>query len=84
MFASDVLPAVTRTLDQLHIGDRATVAGVHGMGYAQQRLLEMGVTEGAEIELLRFAPLGDPLEVFVRGFHLTLRRAEASLVELEG
>ncbi len=84
MIASDLAATAMRTLDQLQIGQRATIHGVQGMGYAQQRLLEMGVTEGAEVEVLRFAPLGDPLEVFVRGFHLTLRRAEAALVELEG
>lgn len=84
MIASQTAAASTRTLDQLQVGQRGTIHGVQGMGYAQQRLLEMGVTEGAEVEVLRFAPLGDPLEVFVRGFHLTLRRAEAALVELEG
>lgn len=84
MTASSLAATASRTLDQLRVGERGTISGVQGMGYAQQRLLEMGMTEGAEVEVLRFAPLGDPLEIFVRGFHLTLRRAEAALVELEG
>lgn len=71
------------TLDTLPLGQKGVVAGLRGMGYAQQRLLEMGVSAGAEVEVLRYAPLGDPIEIHVRGFHLTLRRAEAALVALE-
>lgn len=63
--------------------ETGVVANLVGMGNIQQRLLEMGVSDGAEIEVLRFAPLGDPMEIFVRGFHLTLRKSEAALVELE-
>lgn len=73
-----------RTLDQLKISDRGTVSTLRGVGNIQQRLLEMGVSDGAEVEVLRFAPLGDPMEIIVRGFHLTLRKSEASLVEVEG
>lgn len=72
-----------RTLDQLKPKETGVVASLVGMGNIQQRLLEMGVSDGAEIEVLRFAPLGDPMEIFVRGFHLTLRKSEAALVELE-
>jgi ferrous iron transport protein A len=72
-----------RTLDQLKPKEMGVVANLVGMGNIQQRLLEMGVSDGAEIEVLRFAPLGDPMEIFVRGFHLTLRKSEAALVELE-
>lgn len=71
------------TLDTLPLGQRGTVAGLRGMGAVQQRLLDMGVCAGAEVEVLRYAPLGDPIEIHVRGFHLTLRRAEAALVALE-
>jgi len=73
-----------RTLDQLRRHDRATVSALRGVGAIQQRLLEMGVSDGAEVEVVRFAPLGDPMEIFVRGFHLTLRKSEAALVEIEG
>lgn len=72
-----------RTLDQLKPKETGVVANLAGMGNIQQRLLEMGVSHGAEVEVLRFAPLGDPMEIFVRGFHLTLRKSEAALVELE-
>jgi len=71
------------TLDTLPLGQRGVVAGLRGMGPVQQRLLDMGVSAGAEVEVLRYAPLGDPIEIYVRGFHLTLRRAEAALVALE-
>ena len=72
-----------RTLDQLKPNETGVVANLAGTGNIQQRLLEMGVSHGAEVEVLRFAPLGDPMEIFVRGFHLTLRKSEAALVELE-
>jgi ferrous iron transport protein A len=73
-----------RTLDQLKPGQKGVVAVLHGAGTLQQRLLEMGVMEGAEVEMIRRAPLGDPLEILVQGYHLSLRKAEARLVELEG
>ena len=72
-----------RTLDQLKPRDKGVIASVHGDGPIQQRMLEMGVTDGTEVEVLRFAPLGDPMEIFVRGFHLTLRKSEAAFVEME-
>ena len=73
-----------RTLDQLGVGETARVDRIAGTGPIQQRLLEMGVSRGADVEVLRFAPLGDPMAIYVRGFHLTLHKAEAALVELEG
>ena len=73
-----------RTLDQLKPKETGIVTRLVGMGNIQQRLLEMGVSDGAEVEVVRFAPLGDPMEIYVRGFHLTLRKSEAALVELEG
>ncbi len=71
-----------RTLDQLKPSESGVVASLKGVGDIQQRMLELGVSDGAEIEVLRFAPLGDPMEVVVRGFHLSLRKSEAALVEL--
>lgn len=73
-----------RTLDQLKPGESGVVAELHGEGAIQQRLLEMGVLEGSEVEVIRLAPLGDPLEIRVQGYHLSLRKAEAKLVELVG
>jgi ferrous iron transport protein A len=71
-----------RTLDQLKPGELATVEKLHGDGAIHQRLLEMGVIEGAGIEVVRLAPLGDPMEIVVQGYHLSLRKAEAALVSL--
>lgn len=73
-----------RTLDQLRPKESGVVAQLTGTGDTQQRLLEMGVSDGAAVEVLRYAPMGDPMEIFVRGFHLTLRKSEAALVQLEG
>ena len=70
------------TLDQLHVGQRATVAAIRGDGTLLQRLLEMGLLEGEEIEVIGFAPLGDPLEIRLRDYRLSLRRAEAARVEV--
>ena len=72
-----------RTLDQLRPKETGIVATLHGEGSVYQRLLEMGVIDGTPVEVLRYAPLGDPMEIYVRGFHLTLRKSEAALVELE-
>lgn len=75
--------ALPKRLDQLLRGQRAVVARVTGTGAIQQRLLEMGVCRGAEVSVIRFAPLGDPMVVRVRGTHLTIRKSEAALVEVE-
>ena len=72
------------TLDQLKPGERATVKAVSGAGSAiYQRLLEMGVFEGAELTVVRFAPLGDPMEIRLQGYNLSLRKAEAHMVEVD-
>lgn len=72
------------TLDQLEVGQRATVCAVAGRGRTTVRLLEMGFVPGVEVALIKRAPLGDPLELRLRGFHVSLRRAEARAVEIEG
>ncbi len=72
-----------RKLSEMTAGGRARVCRVTLAGGARQRLLEMGLTPGAEFELVRFAPLGDPLEIRLRGYHLSLRRQEAESVEVE-
>ena len=69
-----------RTLDQLRPGDTGIVNTLHGDGAIHQRLLEMGVIEGAAVEVVRLAPLGDPMEILVQGYHLSLRKTEAALV----
>jgi ferrous iron transport protein A len=63
-------------------GERGIVANLNGTGSIHQRLMEMGIIEGSEVEVIRFAPLGDPMEILVQGYHLLLRKSEAALVEL--
>ncbi len=72
------------TLAELAVGDRAKVTGFTLSSEIRQRLMEMGLTKGSECELVRFAPMGDPLEIRVRGYSLSLRKSEALgiLVEL--
>ena len=70
------------TLDRLPVGSRGTIAAVEGEGAVPQRLLEMGLTEGVTVEVVRVAPLGDPLELRVRGYLLSIRKSEARLVRL--
>lgn len=71
------------TLDSLGIGGSATVTKVGGVGELRRRLLDMGLTRGARVTLLRVAPMGDPMEFRVRGYHLSLRKTEAQLIEVE-
>ena len=71
------------TLDQLLCGQQATVAQVSGSDAITQRLLEMGIFAGEEVEVLAFAPLGDPMEIQLRDFRLSLRRSEAARIEVK-
>ncbi len=68
------------TLDQLPVGQRARVAAMAGTDALTQRLYEMGLFEGEEIEVVGFAPLGDPMEIRLRDYRLSLRRNEAARV----
>jgi ferrous iron transport protein A len=70
------------TLDQLQAGQRARVDAIQGSDAIVQRLMEMGVLEGEEIEVVGFAPLGDPMEVRLRDYRLSLRRSEAARIEV--
>lgn len=71
------------SLATLQPGDRGIIVRIHGSAFGiTQRLLEMGLTRGTEVELVRFAPLGDPIEISVRGYRLSLRREEAESVLL--
>lgn len=70
------------SLDALEAGRHARVAAVHGSGAVARRLMEMGVVPGAPVRVIKAAPLGDPLEVRVRNYHLALRRSEAQTVSV--
>ncbi len=71
------------TLSQLETGQSATVRKISGKGALRRRLMDMGLIRGVSIERLKAAPMGDPVEYLVRGYHLSLRKAEAELVEVE-
>lgn len=73
---------IPRSLDILPIGATARVTGVSGTGAVARRLLEMGVVPGAPVRIIKAAPLGDPIEVRVRGYHLALRRTEAQTISV--
>jgi ferrous iron transport protein A len=68
------------SLDQLKTSQRACIRGVQGHDSLVQRLLEMGLLEGEEVEVLGFAPFGDPMEIRLRDYRLSLRRAEAACI----
>ena len=74
--------AATTPLDRLPMGVAARVVSVTGAGPVARRLMEMGVVPGAPVSVVKAAPLGDPLEVRVRGYHLALRRAEANTIQV--
>ena len=74
---------MNKTLDKFRIGESGIVVGVGGERRIKRRLYDMGITNGAEIFLRKKAPLGDPIEVTVRNYELTLRLSEAQLVTLE-
>lgn len=83
MAAVSKFAAAVRSLADLIPGQRARVAAVSGPAASRNRLLEMGLTRGTVIELIRVAPLGDPIELELRGYRLSVRRAEAANVSIE-
>lgn len=72
-----------QTLDQLQPGDTGTVSAINGTGTSHQRLREMGIMEGSPIEVIRHAPFGDPVEISIQGYNLSLRKREAALIEIK-
>jgi ferrous iron transport protein A len=71
------------TLKDLQVGQSATITKIGGQGAIKRRIMDMGVTKGAELYVRKVAPLGDPIEVKVRGFELSLRKADAELIEVD-
>jgi Fe2+ transport system protein FeoA len=71
------------TLNDLHVGQKAKVIKVNGVGKVRRRLLDMGLTPGAKLYLRKKAPLGDPIEITIRNYELTLRKSEALFIEIE-
>lgn len=72
-----------KPLSEFKVGEIGVVKSVAGEGKIKRRIFDMGITNGAEIFLRKKAPLGDPIEIAIRGYELTLRKAEASLVTME-
>ena len=72
-----------KTLKQAAIGDTVKVVKLHGEGAVKRRIMDMGITRGAEVHIRKVAPLGDPIEVTVRGYELSLRKADAEMIEVE-
>lgn len=72
-----------KTLRDVKIGETATVKKLHGEGAIKRRIMDMGITKGAEVYVRKVAPLGDPIELTVRGYELSLRKADAEKIEVE-
>ena len=71
------------TLRQAKIGDTVKVVKLDGEGAVKRRIMDMGITKGVEVYVRKVAPLGDPIEVTVRGYELSLRKADAEMIEIE-
>ena len=72
-----------RTLKDAKVGETVKVVKLHGEGAIKRRIMDMGLTKGVEVYVRKVAPLGDPVEVTVRGYELSLRKADAEMVEVE-
>ncbi len=72
-----------KTLRQANIGETVKVVKLHGEGAVKRRIMDMGITKGVEVYIRKVAPLGDPIEVTVRGYELSLRKADADMIEVE-
>ena len=71
-----------KTLRDVKVGETATVVKLHGEGALKRRIMDMGVTKGTEIYVRKVAPLGDPIEVTVRGYELSIRKGDAQSIEV--
>ena len=72
-----------KTLRDAKVGDTVTVVKLHGEGAVKRRIMDMGITKGVDVYVRKVAPLGDPVEVTVRGYELSLRKADAEMIEVE-
>lgn len=71
-----------KTLKEARVGQTVTVARVHGEGPVRRRIMDMGLTKGVQVLVRKVAPLGDPMELNIRGYELSIRKADAEMVEL--
>ena len=72
-----------RTLKEVKIGETVKVSRINGEGAVKRRIMDMGITRGTEIFVRKVAPLGDPVEITVRGYELSIRKADAAMVDVE-
>ena len=72
-----------KTLRQVKVGESAMVVKLHGEGALKRRIMDMGITKGTEVLVRKVAPLGDPVEVNIRGYELSLRKADCEMIEVE-
>ena len=72
-----------KTLRQVAIGDTVTVVNIHGEGAVRRRIMDMGLTKGVSVTVRKVAPLGDPIQLNVRGYELSIRKADADMVEVQ-
>lgn len=72
-----------KTLKTAKVGDTVRVVKLHGEGAVKRRIMDMGLTKGAEVHIRKVAPLGDPVEITVRGYELSIRKADAEMIEIE-
>ena len=72
-----------KTLKQAKVGETVKVVKLHGEGAVKRRIMDMGITKGVQVHVRKVAPLGDPIEVTVRGYELSIRKADADMIEVE-
>ena len=73
-----------KTLKEVKVGEDAVVKRLHGEGATKRRIMDMGITKGTVVHVRKVAPLGDPIELTVRGYELSIRKADAEMIEVEG
>lgn len=71
-----------KTLRDIPVGEKATVVKIHGEGPVKRHIMDMGITKGTEVYVRKVAPLGDPVEITVRGYELSLRKSDADILEM--
>ena len=72
-----------KTLREVKVGGPATIVKLHGEGAIKRRIMDMGLTKGVEVYVRKVAPFGDPIEITIRGYELSIRKADAGLIEVE-
>lgn len=72
-----------KTLKDVKVGENAVVVRLHGEGAVKRRIMDMGLTRGTEVHVRKVAPLGDPIELTVRGYELSVRKADAEMIEVQ-